>query len=66
MLFLDVKCSECEGRFDLDQNEIDEGDPVDCPDCGAGFKVKIVGEEFKLVTHKEEIHDFDEIEYEEE
>lgn len=62
---MEVKCPECKEMFDLDLNEFDEGDVVECPECGSESKVKVSGGKFKLASHREELHDFDEIEYEE-
>ena len=30
-----VKCPKCKEKFDIDKNSHDEGDSVECPECGA-------------------------------
>ncbi len=52
-------------KFDLDKNEFDEGDFVECPDCGNSLKIKVIKGKFRLSTPKEAIHDFDEVDFDE-
>lgn len=33
------KCLECDAEIDLDET-VEEGEIVDCPDCGTAFEVK--------------------------
>ncbi len=48
-----VYCSKCETDLDIDEDEVDEGAVVSCPECGTDFEVitvnpielKIVGED---------------------
>ena len=48
-----VYCTECETDLDIDEDEVDEGAVVSCPECGTDFEVitvnpvelKIVGED---------------------
>ena len=32
-------CSECETDLDLDEEELEEGEIVSCPECGTDFEV---------------------------
>ncbi len=32
-------CPECEATIDLDEEDMEEGQRVDCPDCGAELEV---------------------------
>jgi alpha-aminoadipate/glutamate carrier protein LysW len=34
-----VYCPECETDLDIDEDEVDEGAVVSCPECGADFEV---------------------------
>jgi len=48
-----IFCSQCETDLDIDEDEVDEGAVVSCPECGTDFEVvtvnpielKIVGED---------------------
>jgi len=35
-------CPECENNLDLDEDEIDEGEVISCPECGTDFEVVTV------------------------
>jgi lysine biosynthesis protein LysW len=37
-----MTCPTCSGVIDLDEEELDEGDPVTCEECGADLKVASV------------------------
>lgn len=37
-----VYCPECETNLDLDEDEVEEGDVVSCPECGTDFEVVTV------------------------
>ncbi len=32
-------CPECEAAIDVDEDEIEEGQTLDCPECGAELEV---------------------------
>lgn len=32
-----VYCPECESNLDIDEDEVDEGEIVTCPECGTDF-----------------------------
>lgn len=32
-------CPECDADLDLDESDVEEGDQVDCPECGESFVV---------------------------
>ena len=34
-----VTCPVCKGDIDVDEEDVDEGDPVSCDECGADLKV---------------------------
>ena len=34
-----VHCPECESNLDIEEEEIDEGEIVSCPECGKEFEV---------------------------
>jgi len=34
-----VKCPECEGAIDVEEEDLDEGDPLSCDECGADLRV---------------------------
>ena len=34
-----VLCPECENDLDIEEDEVDEGEIVSCPECGADFEV---------------------------
>ena len=37
-----MNCPTCSSTIDLDEEELDEGDPVTCEECGADLKVASV------------------------
>ena len=61
-----VYCPECETDLDLEEDEVDEGEVVSCPECGSDFEVitvnpielKPVGEE-EYAEEEEESEDGD-------
>ncbi len=34
-----VLCPECESDLDIEEDEVDEGEIVSCPECGSEFEV---------------------------
>ncbi len=32
-------CPECEGTIDMEDEEVEEGQTLDCPECGAELEV---------------------------
>jgi alpha-aminoadipate carrier protein LysW len=34
-----VKCPECDGAIDVEEEDLDEGDPLSCDECGADLRV---------------------------
>jgi alpha-aminoadipate/glutamate carrier protein LysW len=34
-----VLCPECENKLDFDEEEVDEGEVISCPECGTDFEV---------------------------
>ncbi|MDR3749485.1 MAG: hypothetical protein P4M04_15295 [Acidobacteriota bacterium] len=59
-----VICPECEGDLDIEEDEVDEGEVVSCPECGTDFEV--VGVEPLELTKVEEEEDDEEDKEEEE
>jgi alpha-aminoadipate carrier protein LysW len=56
-----VYCPECETDLDIDEDEVDEGAVVSCPECGADFEVITVNPvELKKVGEDEVEEDEDE------
>jgi alpha-aminoadipate carrier protein LysW len=56
-----VLCPECENNLDFDEDEVDEGEVISCPECGTDFEVITVSpielkamEEAKYVEDDEE------------
>lgn len=33
------KCPECDARFPIDEEELEEGDFIDCPECAVSLEV---------------------------
>ena len=62
-----VYCPECETDLDLEEDEMDEGEIVSCPECGSDFEVitvnpielKPVEAEYEDETEEEESEDGD-------
>ena len=34
-----VKCPGCKGEIDVEEEDLDEGDPLSCDECGADLRV---------------------------
>jgi len=58
-----VKCPECEQEFDLDIDEYEEGDFVECPECGASLMVKVKYGRLTLVPETEKYEEYSLEEY---
>lgn len=50
-------CPECETDLDLDEEELDEGEIVSCPECGSDFEV--------VTTHPLELNPVSELDEDE-
>ncbi|HMH08358.1 MAG TPA: hypothetical protein VK513_15845 [Terriglobales bacterium] len=55
-----IYCPECETNLDIDEEEVDEGEIVSCPECGSDFEIVTVSP-IELKPVEEEIDD-DEVE----
>jgi len=56
-----VYCPECETNLDLEEDEIDEGEIVSCPECGTDFEVVTVSPvELKAVEENGYVNDDEE------
>ena len=54
-----IYCPECDTNLDMDEDEIDEGEIISCPECGSDFEV-ITLNPIELKPVEEEIDDEDE------
>jgi alpha-aminoadipate/glutamate carrier protein LysW len=60
-------CPECETSFDIEDDEVDEGEVITCTECGTDFEVttinpvelKPVEEEYEEDEEEEEAEDGD-------
>jgi alpha-aminoadipate carrier protein LysW len=60
-------CPECETSFDIEEDEVDEGEVISCTECGTDFEVttinpvelKPVEEEYEEDEEEEETEDGD-------
>ena len=60
-------CPECENSFDIEDDEVDEGEVITCTECGTDFEVttinpvelKPVEEEYEEDDEEEETEDGD-------
>ena len=34
-----VLCPECDTKLDLEEDDVDEGEVISCPECGTDFEV---------------------------
>ena len=56
-----VLCPECESNLDIEEDEVDEGEIVSCPECGADFEVVTTNPlELNRVVDEEDEDDEDE------
>ena len=51
-----VNCPKCEAAIDVDEEELDEGDPLICEECGANLSVSSVSP-LELTPDTEDIED---------
>lgn len=59
-------CIDCKARFDVPINDLEEGDPFDCPECGLEYTVISDSQnKLKLVESKKIEMDDDEFELDE-
>ena len=55
-------CPECETDLDIEEDEVDEGEVVSCPECGSDFEVITANPiELKPVDEEEYEEDEDEV-----
>ncbi|HEY4054330.1 MAG TPA: MJ0042-type zinc finger domain-containing protein [Terriglobales bacterium] len=60
-----LHCPECETSFDVEDDEVDEGEVLSCTECGSDFEVTTLNPvELKPVEEEEEYDDDDEEENE--
>ena len=53
-----VECPVCDGKIDVDEEDVDEGDTISCDECGADLKV--LGTDPLELESAEEVEDDDE------
>jgi DNA-directed RNA polymerase subunit RPC12/RpoP len=58
-----VRCPDCEIKIDVDVNEYEEEDFLDCPECSASLIVKVRSGRFVLVPEREKYDDYSLEEY---
>jgi alpha-aminoadipate carrier protein LysW len=58
-------CPECESVLDFDADDVDEGDTVECDECGTEFEVVSV-DPLEITKVDEALEDDDEYKEEEE
>jgi alpha-aminoadipate/glutamate carrier protein LysW len=51
-----IICPECEADLDIEEDEVDEGEIVSCPECGIDFEVVAI-EPLELARVEEEEED---------
>ncbi|HUQ93482.1 MAG TPA: hypothetical protein VM120_17505 [Bryobacteraceae bacterium] len=64
-----VTCPNCDATIDVDEEELDEGDPLSCDECGASVRVVSVDPlelESDDDVDEDEDEDFDDFDEEEE
>jgi alpha-aminoadipate/glutamate carrier protein LysW len=58
-------CPECETSLDVEEDEVDEGEILSCPECGLDFEVITINPvELKAVEEEEKYEDDEEEETE--
>jgi len=51
-------CPECETSLDVQEDEVDEGEVLSCPECGLDFEVATINPvELKAVEEEEKYED---------
>jgi alpha-aminoadipate carrier protein LysW len=62
-----IRCPECETELDIDEDGVDEGEVVTCPECGNDYEVITINPvELKLVEDEGYEDDEEEVAAEEE
>jgi lysine biosynthesis protein LysW len=57
-----VKCTECEADIDLDEEEVEEGEVVVCPECSVELEVaQIHPVQLKAILDEDEEEDDDDV-----
>ncbi len=62
-----INCPACDAVIDVDEDELDEGDPLSCDECGASLRVVSVGPvELESDDDDEDEDDFDDFDEDDE
>jgi len=59
-----VFCPECENNLDLEEDDVDEGEVISCPECGTDFEV-VTTSPLELKAVEEGYEDEEELQEEE-
>jgi alpha-aminoadipate carrier protein LysW len=59
-------CPECESDLDIEEDDVTEGDVVECPECGTEFEVVTTGPLELVKVGEEDEEDYDDEDAEEE
>jgi len=59
-----VLCPECENNLDIEEEEVDEGEVISCPECGTDFEV-VTTSPLELKAVEEGYEDEEELQEEE-
>ena len=59
-----VICPDCENEIDVDEDVLDEGEVISCPECGSDFEV-VTTEPFELAKVEDEDEEEEELKEEE-
>lgn len=58
-----VKCPDCETKFEMNVNEYEEEDFLECPECSAPLIVKVRNGKFVLMPEREKYDEYSLEEY---
>jgi DNA-directed RNA polymerase subunit RPC12/RpoP len=61
-IFMKKTCVDCKTRFEFTIDDLEEGDPFDCPECGLEYTLIYKGDKPTLVESKTLEMDNDEFE----
>jgi len=59
-----IYCPECETSLDVEEDEVDEGEVLSCPECGMDFEVTTINPVELKPVEEEEYEDEEEEEAE--
>lgn len=66
VISLKVKCPDCKHKFEIDENDFDEGDYLNCPECNLELTVQLnVDNRIKIKIARDKELDEDEENFDE-